>query len=300
MNAKYIQKWEDKINEVRESLIKEDFNSYDNKMLELNNLYEQYKRDVQLTYECTNFGMAKYIFEDNLKNLFLTNKNVVKEYINTVKNDKNLIVQSHLLEALSNYNDFGEPVKFTNDVFELAINNIDRHTLAESNQKVFNIIKKYNIKPSDYINGDKLLFFERCDFILKNEKKMHNINEIQNVMSLITEHVKNNVKSNINENNVNVKSIFNEFENKLNKNLTIEELELVKSLIENKNIEQSKNIFNEFKSNCIQTIECMINADDNKSDLCELKKQIENKQFNSETIIEDVIKFIDVNNILNE
>ena len=58
MNAKYIQKWEDKINEVRESLIKEDFNSYDNKMLELNNLYEQYKKDILLTYECTNFGMA--------------------------------------------------------------------------------------------------------------------------------------------------------------------------------------------------------------------------------------------------
>jgi hypothetical protein len=215
MNAKYIQKWEDKINEVRKSLIKEDFNSYDDKMLELNNLYEQYKKDILLTYECTNFGMAKYIFENNLKDLFLTKKNAVKEYINTVKNDKNLTVQSHLFEALSNYNGIGDSIKFTNDVFDLALSNIDKKTLKESNQKIFNIIKKYDIKPNDFISHDKLSFFEQCDYILKNEKKIYNINEIQSVMSLISEHVRDNSKKHLNESNFNLNKSIAEFENKI-------------------------------------------------------------------------------------
>lgn len=299
MNTKYIQKWENKINEIRETLIKEDFNSYDNKMLELNNLYEQYKKDILLTYECTNFGMAKYIFENNLKDLFLTKKNAVKEYINTVKTDKNLTIQSHLFEALSNYNDFGDSVKFTNDVFDLALSNIDKKTLNESNQKIFNIIKKYDIKPNDFISHDKLSFFEQCDYILKNEKKIHNINEMQSVMSLISEHVRNNSKKHLNESNFNLNKSIAEFENKISSKLNYDEIDLIKSIVEQKDENKLKEIFESFKSNCINTVNEMIVKDDNV-DLKELKNQIESKSFNQQTLIEDIVKFIDINDILND
>ena len=43
----------------------------------------------------------------------------------------------------------------------------------------------------------------------------------------------------------------------------------------------------------------MIVKDDN-IDLKELKNQIESKSFNQQTLIEDIVKFIDINDILND
>ena len=118
-------------------------------------------------------------------------------------------------------------------------------------------------------------------------------------MSLISEHVRDNSKKHLNENKFNLDKTFSEFENKISSKLNYDEMELIKSIVEQKDENKLKEIFESFKSNCINTVNEMIVKDDNV-DLKELKNQIESKSFNHQTLIEDIVKFIDINDILND
>ena len=133
---KYILEWRNNILEAAKALNENNFSMYDKLMNEVSNNYNSYKRDVALTYECTNFGMCNYIFEDALPSLFKNKSNAVKEFITTIKEDKNLLSQFQFYKSLEKNNDKVNTNEYITESFNMACENIDMKTLKESNNKL--------------------------------------------------------------------------------------------------------------------------------------------------------------------
>ena len=300
MNKNYIHEWKNKIISMEKALTDNNFNSYDILVTDLNNIYENYKKDISLTYECLNFGMANYIFEDKLPELFINNKNIVKEYIKTVKGDKNLLYQAQLYNVLSQYDGTCDVKRYVDEAFDLTMSNIDRKSLLESNKKIFNLIKKYNIKPNDLISEDKLAYFNSCNYILSKDKKLSNMKDINDNVVSICEFVKSNAEKTLNENKVNIYKLVDDFESKLNKNLNESETKLIKAIIEGKTTDELQTMFNDIKQDCIEQINLMEKNEGKSEELQQIKEDIQNKTLQKDTMLEDVIKLLEVQEVLSE
>ena len=175
----YIIEWRNNVLDAAKALNENDFSTYDKLMNIAESNYKLYKREVALTYECKNFGMANYIFEDALPQLFKSNKNAVKEFVNTIKEDKNLLSQFQFYKSLEKNNNNVDTSEYVTETFNLACESIDMKSLKESNKKLSNIIKKYNIKPNDFIPEEKMKLYENCNYIFSTKKKLTNLMEMK-------------------------------------------------------------------------------------------------------------------------
>lgn len=300
-NNKYILEWKNKVQEAVIYLSENNFKEYESRMSEANAAYEQYKRDFELTYECKSFGIAKYIFEDVLPNLLLSNnKKVIKEFTNTIKNDKNLKSQFQLFNTLSNYNDKYDINSYINESFELALNDIDKTTIKESNKKLDNLIQKYQLKPSDFIPNDKLRFFENCDMLLCKNKTLSNLTELNDRKNEVMNYVKLHQKI-----ETPFEQRINEFTKKIDSVLTEEEKSFVQELIDFKSKgkeARKENLFNKYKNECLDLVNQLLKEEDENGEnyigLTNIKNQLNNKQFCLETLVQDMAKFLEIRDVL--
>lgn len=295
----YIIEWRNNVLEAAKALNENDFSKYDKMMSLIENNYASYKRDVALTYECKNFGMCNYIFEDALPHLFKNNKNAVKEFINTIKEDKNLLSQFQFYKSLEKNNDKIDTNEYITESFNMACENIDMKTLKESNAKLANIIKKYNIKPNDFIPNDKLELFENCNYIFSTKKNLNNLMEMKTSFDGVIQYAKKNYNYII-ENKSNDLEKINEFNTKYGNLLNESEKSFVKEMFSSSSDKKEK-LFNNLKNECIKSIEKMIKESNNENDLIglkELKEQIEDKFFNESTLVKDVAKLLEINVVL--
>lgn len=303
-NNKYILQCQEYIDNMKNALNENDLDKFNSMRNSLDECYELYKKDLSLTYECNNFGLANHIFEDALPRLFKTNKKAVKEYINTIKEDKNLLSQFQFIKALKSYKYDSDCDSYVNECLDLAVNNIDYKTVNESNDKLKHIIEKYEIKPSDLINEEDLKFYDNCNAILTKKKKLNNIIEMKDNIKLLSNYIESHKKGNIesiNENNI--YSMMDEFNNKYLSLLSEEEKSFVKELIDTKADavnERKEKLFNKFKNECINIVNDLIKESDSsvKENLLEIKEQLLNKQFCQETLIKDMAKLLEIRDVL--
>lgn len=296
---KYILNWRNNILEAAKALNNNDFALYENIMYNANNDYQDYKKDIELTYECTNFGMCNYIFEDALPTLFKENKKAIKEFITTIKEDKNLLSQFQFYKSLEKNNDNINTSEYITESFNLACENIDIKTINESNKKLSDIIKKYNIKPSDFIPQEKLDLFENCNYVLSKKKKLTNLMEMKNSFDNVVSYVKNNI-NNLNENKKSNLSLIDEFNTKYGNKLNESEKLFVKEMISSKTAKK-ETLFNNLKNECLKQLDKMkldAKTDNDKLGLNELEEQIKSKMFNESTLIKDVAKLLELNVVL--
>lgn len=303
MENKYINKWSNIINEAKKSLENYDFASYNRLMDEAKDVVLNFDRDCQLTYECNNFGIANYIFEDALPKLFKSNKNAVKDFIKTIKEDKNLSTQFNFYKALEK-NTISENTKdYINESLSLAMENINQKTINESNKKLANILMKYDIKPNDFISEKNIQLFEACDYVLTHKKRLTNLNEHNKNLNVIIEHCMNNVTDSVNENKMNLDSLVEDFNRKYSSLLNEEEKSFVKELMDFKtpyNESKKEKLFNKFKNECIDEVNKLIEVANNeeKDGLNNIKEQIVNKTYNTETVVADLAKLLEIRDIL--
>lgn len=300
---KYILEWKDAFTRALSAMENKDFALYEKLMEEANVAYEKYKEDSRLTYECVNFGLSNYIFEDVLPSLFVKNNKVVSEFIKTIKEDKNLMVQFQFYKALDKYSNELDANSYVNESLSFVYDNIDINTLNESNMKLGSIISKYNIRPSDYISEDKLKFFDDCDYLFKNKKRLSNLSEVNLRIKSVSDSIKNNVK--INESNINSFKLIEDFEKKYNSLLNEDEKSFVREIMDAKESSDNlrkENLFNRFKNECITLIDSMIkeSSDDDKDGLNAIRNQIEEKKFCSENLVSDIAKLLEIRDILKE
>ena len=301
-NNRHICQWEDYMNKAKESLEKKNFVEYKDLLKKACDAVDLYKNDCELTYECVNFGMSNYIFEDALPKLFKTNKNAVKEFITTIKEDNNLKKQFQFYKALESYNSNMDCRDYINESLKLVIGSIDKKSISESNEKLNRIIKKYNIKPSTVISEDKLKFFNNCDFLFKNEKKLTNLANITEYIDGIVNYVTNNVHS-INETKTNTFDLIENFDSKYSSLLNEEEKDFVKEIISCKsknNVEKKEKLFNGLKNECLNIIDKLIGEsnDDDKVGLEAIKEQIDSKMFCEDTLVSDIANLLEIRDVL--
>lgn len=296
---KYIVKWRNIMLSASSALETKDFNLYYQLIDEANKIVDMIKKDEELTYECNNFGMANYVFENALPKLFKSNKNAVKEFISTIKEDKNLLNQFRFYYALNNFNENLDAKEYLNESLTILQENIDTKTLNESNAKLSNIIKKYNLKPSEIISEDKINYFNDCDYLFKSSKKLTNLAIINKMTNNVVKYMTENAKSS-NSDKENIINDINNFISKNSSSLNTEEKEFVKDVL-NSNIDKRKNVFNKLKNECVEilhnTLKNTIDSDE-INELNEIKEQIIKKEFCNETLIKDINKLLEIREVL--
>ena len=279
------------------------FDLYDTLMKEANIAYDEYKRDSALTYECTNFGMANYIFEDALPTLFKSNPKAVKEFISTIKEDKNLLYQFQFYKALEKYNKDINSKDYINEALEIIKNKINKKTINESNGKLAKIINAYNIKPIQRIPNENVELYESCDFLFKREKLLTNLREINENINKVVKFTEKYYDFTNEDNTKNLFSMVENFEKKYNSLLNEEEKNFVKELMDFKQGEKNEKkekLFNKFKNECLNTIDKLISESNNeeKEGLLAIKEQIEDKTYCAETLVKDMAKLLEIRDIL--
>lgn len=302
-NNRHILQWEDYINKALESLKNNHFDEYEDFMKKADDMYRLYREYSKLTYECVNFGMANYIFEDALPSLFKKDKKIVKEFINTIKSDANLLNQFKFQQALNKINENMDANAYVTSALELVKGDINIKTLKESNEKLFSLIKENNIRPTQEINNELLNYFESCDYLLSNKCKLSNLSKINENINNIIKYVKE--KNTLVENTK--QDLFNmveEFEKKYKNVLTEEEKTFVKNIIDSKSEdapEKKEQLFNKLKNECITIIDNLLESSDNDDvdGLTEIKEQITTKIFCENTLVSDIAKFLEIRDILN-
>lgn len=299
-NNRYILQWKDYISKASEALENKHFDEYEDMMSKAEEYYKLYREDSKLTYECTNFGMANYIFENALPSLFKFNKNIIKEFIETIKNDNNLLVQFKFYNALKNINEGVDKRLYINEALQILKKNINVKTLNESNNKLFTIIKENKIRPTSVINESDLKYFNSCDYLFKHNPKLSNLNFINENLNTVIEYCD---YKNINNSTSDFASMMESFEEKYKNILTEEEKSFVKEIIDTKSenaTSKKETLFNKIKSECIETLNTLLESSDNdeKDGLNTIKGQINNMMFCENTLVKDIAKLLEIRDIL--
>ena len=242
------------------------------------------------------------MFENALPLLFKENKKMVKEFISTIKEDKNLLNQFKFIKSLEKYSNELDAVSYINEALSLFHSNVDIKTIDKSNAKLYSILESNGIKIDKSVIKDKAHLFETCDYLFKNKKKMTNLNDVNLKIKDLSESI---VKSNkkVNENKKDSFKLIDEFETKYGSLLNEQEKDFIKEIFNNNSKDAKKEkLFNSLKNECLNIINTMIkeSSEDEQYGLNAIKEQISSKEFCNESLVQDIAKLLEIRDILKD
>lgn len=277
-----------------------------NNISELNEAFDDYKEAIlkegrSISQKNMTFGILNYIMESNIEYLMKNDKKVIKEYVDLVKNDKNLSSQYLFINALKNYSLKESSKEYIQEALALSKKNLNKGQIYESNLKVIKFLKEHHLGKSN-ISKEIINLYENCDFVLKSNKKLSNLNDTVKAINEISSYVDNH-KIILNESkDIAIDTIIKNYNEKYNSKLTTEEKEITKQLLECNNSKGKEKLFVKLQNECIKAINGLYENTtiDEKSKLIELKETVLNLTYNENTIIEDITKLLEMKDILNE
>ena len=301
---KYLQVWENAVRKASDALRNGDLELAEKFHQEMEDAYERYKEscDFEDRTMNSNFAALNMAMDSALPKLFIKNKNAIKECINLIKEDKNLLTQFRFCNALKNFNCDSDPINYVNESLDLVSKDINLKTLSESNRKLAELMVKHNIRPLDELSESDVKFAESCDYLLCHKKSLTNLTDFTNntkaVGSYILEHKKELV------NKVDVLSLAEKVEKKLN-SLNEAEQALVKDIMDaGSAVAESRrqNLFNKIKGECIEKINKLVSESDgeDKERLLSMKETIMLKDYDKDSIVEDIAKLLEIGAVLSD
>lgn len=302
---KYIRQWQDICVKMNEAMQKDDFKACDGLLKESVDVYNHYKKCVSYPQgnRQMSFGELNYMFEESLPKLFVRNKAALKECTNLIKEDKNLLSQFKFIDSLRNYDCDGDARAYVTESLELASKDVNRKTMRESVNKLADMLAKYEIGGME-IDENAKKFYKDCEKVITEQKKINNLREYTNAVNSITNYIEN--KQEQVKESENAKKVMAEELEKRIPNLSEADQSLVQDIIDFKKpmVEaRQEKVFNKFKNECLDMVRKLQEASNNPNDLEGLnmiKEQLENKVFNKATIVEDIAKFLEIRDVLNE
>ena len=306
MNEKleYFNKWQKACENAASAMRKGDISLSDQFIQEMEDAYERYKEAANFedSTRDASFATLNMALENAMPSLFIKNKTAVKNCIKLIKEDKNLLTQFKFCNALKNFNCDTDAMSYVNESLELVSKDIDLKTLKESNSKLANLMIKYNIRPSKELNESDINFANSCDYLLEHKKKLSNLTEFTNNAKVVSDYILENKKEKGNK--LNVLAMAEQVEKKLN-SLNESEKELVKDIMSVKNSvgeSRRQNLFNKIKNECVDKINKMIseNDGDEKERLLNLKETILLKEYDKNSIVEDIAKLLEIGAVLSD
>ena len=298
---KYISEWKKHVLNAADALKEGDKDKYEEEISMMNEAYEAYKKDEELSYlNETSFGVAREIFEGTMPELFVNDKKTLSKILKTIREDKNLSAQFMFLEALKNYKTSYNSEKYLTETYNLVKNTIDPATIKKSNRKLFSLLHENSIKAKDYISEEKMNFYNDCDKILTEKHTLANVSEMNEAYDRVNSYMIAKAKEKENEPVLKTPTI-KEFTEKYNTIMTENEKEILNTLLENNENKQRK-LFEDYKKECLKKVKHMIMESDgeDKERLNTLYKTLSVKFYNKEKIFEDIIKMLEISNIFEE
>lgn len=305
---KYLDKIKKYTNAINESIKLNDFDSCDKIKTLLENVIDEYKTEYELLSESKtdNFGVLNDIIFENIPYLFKNNKSAVKKIMKTIKEDKNLSAQFNFYKVLGDYNsNISEkvtPKEYVTKVVNIAKKNISPKTLIESNRKLSKILVENDIKPLCKIDNDKREYFKSCQKLISKKNTFGNVLGIMESKKIVEKYIDENKKEKEKNDNVNIYEMINKY-NDSKTFLNEEENELVQQITAARSPiaeERKKKLFEKFKNECISKIDSLIKEsnEEDKQNLSNLKEQLNSYKFNTDTLVTDIAKLLEIRDVL--
>lgn len=242
------------------------------------------------------------IFEEVSDKLYETKKGktLIKNFVKTIKENKDLKNVYKLYSTLKRSTGLENPSLFLQESISLSKPN-DTVKYEESLEKLRGIVKECVTEANvtsdvvnGLINGYKGSLNESIDYIMNNDKSFKNLNEYVGAMGNIIGHLSTEKceRKTIDESKT-VNDLVNELDHIIGEGMEPWESRVVKDIamlqITGKD---KKELFEEYKEKCISTIdEGIENLDTEKaSRLNEMKTRLNAKEYNEETVNEDLLK----------
>lgn len=300
----YFELWQTAVVKAAEALKIGNLEEAEKYHQAMEDAYERYKEaaDFEDSTLDSKFATLNTTFESVMPKLMIKNKKAVKECINLIKEDKNLMAQFKFCNALKKFNCDTDAKDYINESLNLVSKDINIKTLKESNQKLAKLLIKYSIKPSNDINESDLKFAKNCDYLLSHKKTLNNLTEFTNNLKEASDYIVENRKNN--KEKIDILSMAEQVEKKLN-SLNEAEQALVKDIMVAKTgVAESRrqNLFNKIKNECIEKINKMIdeNTGSEKERLLNLKETILLKEYDKDKVVEDIAKLLEVGAVLSD
>ena len=304
LNAeKKLNRLSESLDKIKEYVLKGDIETAQKHLYEAKNAFDDYKDEAEKYKKMKgcNFGILNNIMEACVAESTAKGKSVgnIGKCIKTIKGDKNLVNEAKFYNAILNYDGTVDAKKFVNEALSLVSGKIDAKTMDESASKLMNVMYDSNVTNNELIDESYEQFAKDCDYLLRTKKNLNNITLIENALSRVADYITEN-KRETNE----ACNIYNECDEftKHFKQLNESEQELVNDIIaadKNRKEKKQKKIFEMYQQECLKHLDELISESENveKNKLVSLKEQIAAIQYDKNTIVKDISKFLKIGSI---
>ena len=263
------------------------------------------------SFNSLSFACLNDIFKNTVDKLYETRegKRLIKKYVKTIKESNDLKKVYSIYNIVNSPNKINDGTLFIKESISL-IEEIDKKNYSDSLSSISDIVKECAVlanldneeieKIKDKYHGS---ISESLDYVLFNKMDMNNIVEYTNGLSRITNFINENKKH---ENDLmaegkSICKLIDEFDKLFTNDIEIWESTAIKDIsLAELSGKDKKRVFEEYKSECLSIIEENLNEKDveNSSRFQGMKEKLMKKEFNSDTIVEDILMLSELKHVL--
>ena len=249
------------------------------------------------------FIYCKQLFEGISDKLFdsTRGKKLIGKYARLIKENKDLKNLYFLSENLTTKQNITDAKLYISECANFSVN-LEKDSLDKLHKILKEAVKLSGLgqeELNDIVSDNKELN-ESIDFILTNKKTLNNVNEYTKHINILSEALNKSTNDKINE-TANIEDITNLLDEE---ELETWEKDIVEEIVmANLAGKTKENVFENLKNECISIIEESCKVLENEAMVSRLKlmkEQLSNKEYNKETINEDLIKLSELRKTLKE
>ena len=301
----YSQKGSTLMQQALKKLAEGDVDAFEKNRKEANRYFDLFYAEVnsesgkmtQLYGESRNFGIIYNVIEQNMvgdpkKDTKL--RKLVKEMYGIIKNDKVLNEEFKIYDFFEKSNNVGDAKTFVNETVSL-IKKLDKKQVKESNEKLIKFIRLNKLDEYVEIPENLEKLYEAIEYVILNKKSFDNAVKFIDAQNIIAEHIEKSQDNNINENRLDNKTLFNMFDESLQKEqekieetINDDERNLLEEFMNPKTDKQR--LFENYKSQTLSKIDNVIktSTESDKHEWQAIYETIKSKAY-SEKLSENLI-----------
>ena len=244
-----------------------------------------------------NYGVSYRKFENNIVNNMSSKKG--KKYINEVtrfiKTNPVLKEQFDIYNSLLNKKDIQDTVKYVDSVVECIDNSgLTRKEIKISNDRLIDLIESNsNINKLIDIDDKDFGLFEDVEYLILNQRNVNNVTEYENAKRCLYENQKKNISEVAENYDDKIEKLSEKYQY-----LSNDEIELTKKIL-SKDTDKEQMFENMKKDTLTMIDEAMLSSTaEDKEQWNNIKDIISEKKYNQNELVEDILRFIDIQNSL--
>lgn len=257
------------------------------------------------------FGTVKSLFESVSDKLFSTDngKKLIGKYIKAIKENKNLCKEYTFYNLIRHPQAVSDTTAYIMEMKKLCAG-VETKGCEKAERKVKEIVKEClketnaSVEDINDVVAHNLIN-ENANFILKNRPNFDSIGKWVGSMEILKNYIaENQMPVNVTEGEEkSVKELVSELNETFNNDLNEWENRVIKDLsLANLANSDKKELFESYKNDCLLAIDEQLKSSEieDKSQIFAMKSQLESKEYNTETIVEDLLKFSELKNVISD